>query len=210
LGPMKLVCGWRERSPNFSESSLFSFCCSKLMRALSVDPLKLVNMTSGKSNFYLALPKLVAMGEISSLIRFLLSSFWSLPNFYSELERLRSRSLSRSLYCITRECMDWRRLCVSPGALIILLQAVLGFLWSIFIGGLNGMTIEGGTSLIFLRLYECWEDTFKLWWVATPMGLGETATSTSFSSSTVSLQFCFFWWEGALLIMLLFWVAWEL
>ena len=106
LGPMKLVCGWRERSPNFSESSLLSFACSKFMRALSVDPLKLVNMTSGKSNFYLLLPKLVAIGEISSFIRFLLSSFWSLPNFYSELERLRSRSLSRSLYWITRECMD--------------------------------------------------------------------------------------------------------
>lgn len=40
----------------------------------------------------------------------------------------------------------------------MLLQAVFGFLlWScrFIIGGLNGITIEGGTSLIFLRLYEC-------------------------------------------------------
>ena len=67
LGPIKLVYGCFERSPNFSEVSSFIF-------DLSLTPLKLVNTTSGMSTFYLVLPKLVADGEISSLIKLLLGN----------------------------------------------------------------------------------------------------------------------------------------
>jgi|LauGreDrversion4_2_1035121.scaffolds.fasta_scaffold69735_1 hypothetical protein len=71
-----------------------------------MDPVKLVNATSGKSIFCFVLPKLVAVGDISSLIIFLLSSLVNRPNFCSELDLLRSLSFSRfslSLNYTTRE-----------------------------------------------------------------------------------------------------------
>jgi hypothetical protein len=160
------------RSPIFSSSSFFAFLIS----------FPFIKTTSGISIFYLVLPKL--LGDTSSLIIFLLSSFCRRPNFYCELDLLLSLSLSLSLYSITLECMDCNRDWVSPGALIILLLAVLFcFLCKVIWGGLR---LLGKSPAPVPLIWKTWR-----FCMAATEGFGETATSTSFSSSTVSLQCCF-------------------
>lgn len=55
--------------------------------------------------------------------------------------------------------------------------------------------LRGGLEMMILSFISSFWKTSKFYIIATPVRLGETTTSKSFSSSTVSLQSCFLCWD---------------